>query len=538
VDTLELSDVRLVYAPPLAVGSFGGEIDNWMWPRHTGDFAIARVYAGADGSAKSDEATNVPWRPEFYFPLSKQGVAPNDFVMVLGYPGRTFRSLNAAEVKAYQDLVFPTRRDLYAEWMATIEQATANDPAAKILLADDLKSLANRRKNAEGQLAGFRRGKIIERRGEADRAVAAFAETSKEHRGAMEANKSLDALVEAQREGFLRDFLVDHVQPFGAVTVSKALYLSTTLARAALERAKPDLERDPSYMERNRVRLREALEREQLRYHPATDRTATLGYVKKALQLPAAARITGVDKAFGESKDLAGALDKMLSGSRVLDLKARLQMFDETEAQLRARRDPLLELGFLLAVDVAARVERRDRQEGAISRLRPPWRRALIAHAGRPVDPDANSTLRVSFAQVKGYSPADAVTYQPQTTLSGMLAKETGVSPFEVPEKLKQAAAAGRYGQWKDARLNDVPVAFLSDADTTGGNSGSPMVNARGELVGVNFDRVWENVANDFGYNPQVARNVSTDVRYLLWMLDQVEGAQGLVKELGVEVRQ
>ena len=354
----------------------------------------------------------------------------------------------------------------------------------------------------------------------------------------MEANKSLDALVEAQREGFLRDFLVDHVQPFGAVTVSKALYLSTTLARAALERAKPDLERDPSYMERNRVRLREALEREQLRYHPATDRTATLGYVKKALQLPAAARITGVDKAFGESKDLAGALDKMLSGSRVLDLKARLQMFDETEAQLRARRDPLLELGFLLAVDVAARVERRDRQEGAISRLRPPWRRALIAHAGRPVDPDANSTLRVSFAQVKGYSPADAVTYQPQTTLSGMLAKETGVSPFEVPEKLKQAAAAGRYGQWKDARLNDVPVAFLSDADTTGGNSGSPMVNARGELVGVNFDRVWENVANDFGYNPQVARNVSTDVRYLLWMLDQVEGAQGLVKELGVEVRQ
>ena len=157
-----------------------------------------------------------------------------------------------------------------------------------------------------------------------------------------------------------------------------------------------------------------------------------------------------------------------------------------------------------------------------------------MAQRGRPVEPDANSTLRVSFAQVKGYSPADAVSYSAQTTLAGMLAKETGATPFEVPEKVKQTVAAGKYGRWKDARLGDVPVAFLADADTTGGNSGSPVVNAHGEWVGVNFDRVWENVANDFGYNPAVGRNVSADVRYLLWMLEQVEGAQGLVKEMGV----
>lgn len=535
VDTLELSDVRLVYAPPLAVGSYGGEVDNWMWPRHTGDFAIARAYAAPDGSAKSYDASNVPWQPEFYLPLSKQGVGPNDFVMVLGYPGRTFRSLIAPEVRLYEQLFFPLRRDWYSEWIAILELATANDAAGKILVADDLKSLANRRKNAQGQLAGFQRGNITQRRSDADQTVLAFAEKSKEHAGAAEAYRALERLMEAERDGVPRDFLIDHLQPFGATPVSKALFLSTTLARAAVERKKPDLERDPSYMDRNKGRLKDALEREQLRYHAASDRAATLSLLKKALSLSGATRIAAIDKAFGGSKDVAATLDKMLAASKVLNLAERQKMFEETEEQLRSRKDPLLELGFALAEDVAGRVERKDRLEGAVSRLRPPWRRALTAQAGRPVDPDANSTLRVSFAQVKGYSPADAVVFQPQTTLQGMLAKETGQAPFEVPAKVRQAAAAKRYGAWKDARLGDVPVAFLADADTTGGNSGSPMVNARGELVGVNFDRVWENVANDFGYNAEVGRNISADVRYLWWMLDQVEGAQGLLKELGVE---
>jgi hypothetical protein len=157
-----------------------------------------------------------------------------------------------------------------------------------------------------------------------------------------------------------------------------------------------------------------------------------------------------------------------------------------------------------------------------------------MAHAGKPVAPDANATLRVTFAKVQGYSPRDGVIYTPQTTLSGMLAKYTGQEPFDVPEKVRATAAARRFGPWVDPVLKDVPVAFLADADTTGGNSGSPTVNGKGQLVGVNFDRVWENVANDFGYNPDVARNVNVDVRYVLWLLDQVEDADGLLRELGV----
>lgn len=536
VDTLELADVRLVYAPPLSVGEYGGEIDNWMWPRHTGDFAIGRVYLGADGTGKTYAPDNVPYKPEFFFPLSKKGVTEDDFVMVLGYPGRTYRALIAEEVAERRDNFFPARRDLYAEWISAIDRSTEKDEGAAILMADDLKSLHNRKKNAEGQLAGFARGKLLEKRQANEERVIAWAKTVKVQDEALKARDELEALAKKERSGFLRDFLVDHLHPFGGVTISKSLFLPTTLVRAARERKKADLDRDPSYMDRNRDRLRDALEREQKRLDVKTDKLLTLSFIRHALKLPKDARISGIDKAFAGVADteLPKKLDELYAKSKVLDAAERGKMFGESEEQLRARKDPLLELGFGLADDVAARVDRRDTYEGAVSRLRPSWRRAVIAEAGKPVDPDANSTLRVTFARVKGYSPQDAVWMKPQTTLSGMLAKDRNAPPFDPPARIEAAAAAGKLGPWKDNKLRDVPVAFLADADTTGGNSGSPTVNAKGELVGVNFDRVWENVANDFGYNPDIARNVSADVRYLLWILDQVEDAGPLLKELGV----
>jgi hypothetical protein len=153
------------------------------------------------------------------------------------------------------------------------------------------------------------------------------------------------------------------------------------------------------------------------------------------------------------------------------------------------------------------------------------------------VAPDANSSLRVTFGRVRGYVPREAVTMAPQTTLAGAVAKHTGEDPFDLPARVREAFAAKRYGRWADPELGDVPIGILADCDTTGGNSGSPTIDGAGRLVGVNFDRVWENVANDFGYNPDVARNVNADVRYLLWLLDEVEHADELLKEMGVAGR-
>lgn len=499
VDTTEIPDVRLVYAPPRSIGEYGGEVDNWMWPRHTGDFSIARAYVAPDGSPALYSKQNVPYRPEQFLPVSKTALKQNDFVMVMGYPGLTFRSLTAAEMEERQELFFPARVSLYGEYIRLLGETTKGRAAGEIAVAATLKSLNNRYKNAEGQIAGLRRGHILEKQRASEREVAQWAQTRLPQAAA--ALDELRRIVAEQRRTWDRDFLLSEIRA-GAL----ALYHATSLVRSAGERQKPDGEREPAYQERELTQWRNRLDREQSNYDIPADKALLAAWLRRVGALPG-----------------AGDPDAMYAGTKVTDRAERLKMSRETPEQLRARKDPFLELAFSLEPELLGLKQRDDRRAGAIARLRPVWRRAVLAHAGKPLAPDANSTLRVSFAHVKGYSPRDGVLYKPFTTLTGVLEKNTGEEPFTLPQRIREAASKA------DASL---PVNFLADADTTGGNSGSPVVNGRGELVGLNFDRVWENVANDFGYNPAIARNISVDVRYLLWILRDVEGAKELLAEM------
>jgi hypothetical protein len=507
-DALEVADVRLVYAPPRSVGEFGGEIDNFAWPRHTGDFAIGRVYVNG-----------APYRNAAYLPLSAAGVKPGDFVMVMGYPGLSYRSYTAAEMEARRDLFFTNRVDLLGEWIRILETTTANNPSGRIAVAANLKSMDNAYKNAQGQLEGIRRGRLLEKQHAAEQDVVRWAEQQPKYKNALAARAELETIAAEQRRYGARDFLLNNI-----ANGPKALYFATTLARDAMERQKPDPDRDVAYQERQLPRLRDRLEREQKNYFRPADEALFASFAHRA-------RAAGLT---ANLPDSPSGIASLYSATRVLELDERLTMFTETVDQLHARRDPALEIGFAIEKDRDEMKERQDRWIGGIFRLRPAWREAVVAHAGKPVAPDANGTLRVSFAHVSGYQPRDAVLYEPQTTLSGMLEKYTGKDPFDAPPALLAAAREHDFGHWQDPRLKDIPIDFLSDADTTGGNSGSPTVNGRGELVGVNFDRVWENVANDFGYNPVVSRNINADIRYLLWILDRVEHADALLRELGV----
>jgi hypothetical protein len=517
----ELTDVRLVYAPPYGVGDYGGEVDNWTWPRHTGDFALVRAYA--DGK---------PYAPRWWFPVSTQGVKPGDAVAVLGYPGASFRSWLADEVAERQARWYPQARDVAAEWVAVMEEEGRKSPEVAIAVADDLRGLLNWRKNSEGQLAGLTRGRIVEKMRANEARVEAFAK-KKALADALAARDGLVALNQEKLATWDRDFLLD-VSSRGA----RAFAWPLQLARRGWEAAKPDAERELGYQERDWPRLRERLERDQKRYAPAVDRRLALAWLRRALALPKDQRIQTVDVMFGDLKDeaaVAKKLDGLIAASKVFTLAERMKMFEEGTPQLMMRKDALLD--FALGLDAERRVlrDRRDAWSGRVLKLRPAWLAAVLAEAGRPVAPDANSTLRVSFGRVQGYSPRDAVVMAPQTTLTGMIEKHTGAEPFDAPARVRDAWSQKKLGRWADQRLGDVPVDFLADCDTTGGNSGSPVIDAQGRLVGVNFDRVWENVANDFGYNPDVARNVSADARYLLWLLDQVEGAKDLLGELGVK---
>ncbi|MFO0584871.1 MAG: S46 family peptidase [Anaeromyxobacter sp.] len=508
----EYGDVRLVWAPPVGVGNFGGEIDNWSWPRHTGDFALLRVY-GPDGQ---------PYRPRWSFPLSPRGVRPGDAVAVLGYPGTTFRAYVADEMAERAGRFYPAALSLAREWEAIIEEEGARSDAVKLALAADLRGLTNRRKNAEGQLAGFRRGRIVERRREDEARVLAWARAHG-RADAVAARDGLAALAAEKVATFDRDFLLDQLG-----SVARTLRWPVQAARRAAEAARPDAEREPGWQERDLSRVREELQKDQGRYAPAADRRLALSWVRRALALPEGQRLAPVEARFRGKDDAAilAALDAWAAASPLMKAEGRLAAFDETRDALAARNDPLTTFGLELDAERRALRDRREAWTGAALRLRPAWRAAEAGEAGRPLAPDANRSLRASFGRVKGYAPRDAVTFAPQTTLAGVLEKATGEEPFDAPAWLLEARRAGKLGRFADPVLKDVPVDFLADLDTTGGNSGSPVIDARGRLVGVNFDRVWENVANDFGYVPAVARNVTADARYLLWILEQ-EGAQG-----------
>ncbi len=532
-EMVELRDVRLVYAPPRAIGEYGGEVDNWMWPRHTGDFSIARAYVSPSGEPADYSPANIPYKPEHFLKISQRPLREGDFVMVLGYPGTTYRSLLAEEMRERRDLFFARRVDLYGEWIRVLESVSQMSEDGRIAVAADLKSLLNRHKNAQGQIDGFRRGSLLDKQQQAEQRVLEWAASRPQWSKAVEARAELLRHFEERLTTWERDFLLSNI-PSGP----KSLSFAQTLVRMAAERTKPDLDRDEVYMERNLPRLLSALERQQKSYFPDADKQMLMAWVKRARQLASGQRIAALDAVFPpgmSDRDVAVKIDALYQASKVLDLAERSRMTGESTEALRARKDPLLDLAFAMEEQMSGYRESERRWEGTVSRLRPAWRKAVMAFAGKPVAPDANSTLRVSFAHVNGYQPRDAVRYEAFTTLRGVVEKHTGQEPFAVPERVLQAAKEGRLQRWKDEVLGDIAVNFLATGDTTGGNSGSPMVNGYGELVGLNFDRVWENVANDFGYNPAIARNVSVDIRYLLWTLEEIDGASELLTELGIK---
>jgi hypothetical protein len=534
VESLEYPDVRLVYAPPQALGDFGGEVDNWMWPRHTGDFAFLRIWADRQGQPARPSRENVPLRTERFVRPGLGGVKPGDFVLTAGYPSRSFRSLTAPEMGERAALYFPLRAELYGAWQAILEGASVRDDVARMALADRVQSMSNVAKNARGQIAGLARGNLVEKKWSLETRVLAWAGERPEMREAVAAHQSLAGIVEQRRTTWRRDFLLDSMRG-GPLP----LYFALTLTRWARERGKPDMERQSDYMERNRERLREALEQSQTGFDLATEKALMVDLFERFAALPEGSRSPAVDRFLGSSRShasIAGRVEVVLAPTRVLDWPSQRAMFDESYAALRLRRDPLLELALALDDELRAQEQRQEQEEGETSLLRPAWMRAVHAFLGVPVSPDANGTLRVSFGHIQGYSPRDGVSMLPQTTLRGLLAKAGDVPPFALPEGLLTAARRGGAARWQDAALGDVPVAFLADLDTSSGTSGSPVLNGRGELVGLNFDRVWEAVAGDFGYDPELNRNVSVDIRFLLWTLEIMEGprATGLLRELGV----
>jgi len=525
---LELRDIRLVYAPPRAIGNYGDEIDNFMWPRHTGDFTLLRAYVGKDGKPAAYSADNVPYRAPAHLSLAKDGPKAGDYAMLAGYPGTTYRHRTAAEFDEQVNWTLPARVAVFDQLIGVIEAAGKQDADAKTRYAAQLQSLKNNRKRAAGELEGLRRSDAVRVRAEDERGMLATAAADKER-------TDIDALAASIAGGSAvreRELLLSL---FGSQ--SQLMRTAITLERLRMESAKPDAERESGYQARDHALIEGVLKQVQRRYAPDVEKALLTVLLTRYQQLPDAQRLPGFDAAFGRTPTaLKQALDTLYARTKLGDEAERLSRFAAAREGKPVAADPLIDLAAtLVPVQLALEQERKTR-EGEQLRLRPAYMRALFAwrqQQGRALYPDANGTLRVSFGKVDGFSPRDGVQYTPVTTVAGIVEKNTGDVPFDAPKPLLEAIVKGDFAGTEDPVLKTQTVNFLTNLDTTGGNSGSPVLNARGELIGLNFDSNWESVSASWMFDPRYKRAVHVDMRYLRWLMGKVYPAPHLLEEMG-----
>lgn len=533
-----IKDVRLVYVPPRSIGEFGGETDNWVWPRHTGDFSFMRAYVAKDGAMADYSPENVPYTPRRHLKVAPQGVNENDFVFILGYPGRTFRHQPAAFYEYHQKYFLPFNADWNAWQIDMMEAAGKDNAEVAIRLSSRIKSLANRMKNYRGKLQGFRRLDLLAKKQQEERELQAFIEADANRKA--QYGTVLPEIGKAYSEimaGASRNQVLGQI--IGSSVLLNAGY---TAFKLSAQLQKDDLQREPAYMNRNLPALQDRMERAYADRNDGIDRLFMKEILQKARQLPEGQKIAAVEALIKNSTNgsAATAIDKFVeeahANSQLRDAEFFKSLMTMQPEAMRALQDPFIEFAAALEADLEKNREADRARQGVLDKLfaqlievKQQWKQTDFI-------PDANSTLRLTFGHIRGYSPNDAIEYEPMTTLAGVYQKNlTGNDDFNAPSRLIDLWRAKDFGKFKSEKLQDVPLAILYDTDTTGGNSGSPVLNASGELVGVNFDRSYEATINDYQWSTAYSRSIAVDIRYVLWVVQKFAGADFLLQELGVK---
>jgi hypothetical protein len=522
---LEIQDVRLVYAPAAGVGNFGGEKDNWMWPRHTGDFSFYRAYVAPDGSSAAFSKDNVPFKPKAWLPIAKEGVKEGDFVMVAGFPGTTERLRTADEARFYYEELYPYQQRMLAEYGDRIDELTAGDQAATIAYAATLQGVENYEKKIAGQMAGADAISLVAKKQADEDAFRAWIKADPKREAQYAALAELDKLIVEGNAAALADAkrgLLGRGQLYGA---ARSLY------RWANEQAKPDKDREPGYQARDKAFMTQGMQRIERRYVQAIDQQLWADGIAEYRTLPADKRNASFD-AFMEGRDLAA----MYAGTELGNTAKRLEWMTKTPADFRASSDPFIQLA-VATYDEAMKNEAEDKaRAGTVQKARSKVMEARLAYAaslGKTMYPDANGSLRFTYGKVTGKA-VDGQIWTPFTTAEGIVAKHTGRGEFDAPDKMVELIKAKDYGRWVAPSLGTLPVDYLSTVDITNGNSGSSTLNARGEFVGLAFDGTIEGVVSDWMYDPAINRTIHVDSRFMLWTMEKVDGATRLLEEMGV----
>ncbi|MGB9991659.1 S46 family peptidase [Massilia sp. SM-13] len=538
IKQLEIRDVRLVHAPAEGVGKFGGDTDNWMWPRHTGDYGFYRAYVSKDGKAADYSKDNVPYVPKHVLKLAKEGVKEGDFVMAMGYPGRTNRHRLPSEVAFTFDWNYPAFVKASGETLAIIDRETKDNKDTALKYASRVASINNYYKNRQGMIDSYAGSDFLARKTaqheELKKWVNADARRKAEYAADIDKVEKLIAERDADTKA---DFNYSYSQP-------RLLELARALYRLSVESQKPDADRKAGYQTRDLKRFQASVASVARTYDPKVDKAIAMHHMKNYLAQPAAEQKASFNSALGirqgmSDAELSAALDKLYAGTQLGDAAARSAWLDKKPADFQASNDSFIKAAVAM-FDASMKSEAEEEElAGNIQQAYASYMKAKIAFMktkGQAVYPDANSTLRVTYGNIAGRDHgADGTAWTAFTTVNGVTAKHTGKGEFNAPQAQLDAIKRKEFGKYVDPKLKTVPVNFLATLDITGGNSGSAALNAKGELVGLAFDGTLDSIISDWDFNKANTRDIQVDLRYILWNMKYVDKADNLLKEMGAE---
>lgn len=519
-------DVRLVGAPPSSIGKFGSDTDNWVWPRHTGDFSLFRIYADKNNRPAEYSENNVPYTPKHYLPISLDGVAENDFTLVFGFPGTTDEYLPSVAVEQIINTINPARIAIRDEALAIVDQYMRADPEIKIKYASKFARIANYWKKWRGETLGLKKSDAVGLKKQQERDLTAQIQKKGKQKEYGNILPQFDTFYnQIEPYALAREYFLETV--LRNVELLKTAFQTYQLVQVYENRG------SQAFNDR-KENLLTSLEKQYKDYSAQVDKDVfeallTL-YKEKVPQQFLPSDFSNMD--------VSKVTEDVYSNSAFVSY-ASLQNLLSGDAETvigKLNNDP----GYKVVKDMADTFLTKvnpdyEALELQIAALQRNYMKALmeLSPEDARIFPNANSTMRVTYGQVKGYSPADAIYYEPVTHLEGVMEKYIpGDYEFDVPQKLIDLYKRKDYGPYaEDGKL---AVNFIGTNHTTGGNSGSPALDAHGNLIGLNFDRVWEGTMSDYYYDPALSRNIMVDIRYVLFIMDKYAGAQNLIDELKI----
>ncbi|MBA3631522.1 MAG: S46 family peptidase [Acidobacteria bacterium] len=527
--TMQVKDVRVVYAPPRNIGVFGGDPDNFEWTRHTGDFTFLRAYVAPDGTFAEYSPNNVPFKPKKFLTMNIGGLNEDDFVFVMGYPGGTTRYRESQSIEYAQNVNFPFLAAYLQARSDALNKVGETSEGKRIKFQSDIANLDNYRKVYSGSPIALKRADAINKRRAEEARFAAWIMANPQRQAKYgEVLPSLKRLSAETSPTAQRDVVLQRLPNPTLTPVFKQVYdavLAVQQGKNLTQSEKQEklAEIQTAYKDREPI-----AERELLNF-----------FLKMMADLPAGQKFAAAENLFnrfeGKERRLAEAtFAESIAERENFDTPEKvIKLYDMSFKDLQKKYPNIVEFVTALGQEKDALAARTAKFNGDIDRLRLLYQQGMSEMEGTRPYPDANSTLRFTYGYVKGYSPREAVRYSPFTTLRGVIEKDTGVIPFDVPQKLKNLQRTKDFGRFGEN--GSVPVNFLATTDIIGGNSGSPVLNAYGEQVGLVFDGNYEGLGNDLYYDENYGRTIAVDIRYVLFVTEKFGNAGWILNEMTIK---